>query len=117
MHFEFLHAHGVRHLQPCAHDVGADEGALRRWTVLAATEASGVLLRCLALARLGRRRMEALAPQVVADLAERRDRPVELEAVLIRHAPQERPPRGRCGGTLAGGCIPMGRPKPCPSRD
>ena len=47
-------------------------------------------LRCLALAGLGRWHLSRLAGRVRPLLAADADRPVRLEGVLIRHAPQER---------------------------
>jgi hypothetical protein len=49
-------------------------------------------LRCLALISLGRWQMSRLAGRVMPLLAAAPDRPVQVEFVLIRHAPQERGP-------------------------
>jgi len=92
MYLEFLRAENVRHLAPREYDFSDGRGAIRRWTVLPATEASDALLRCLALASLGQRQMPLLATQVGAELGERSERPVRLELVLVQHAPQERAP-------------------------
>ena len=89
MHVERLRAANVRRLAASENDFADGPVALRRWTVLGASKSSDALLRSLAPASLGRRQMEAFAPRLVADLAERHDGPIELEAVLIRHAPQE----------------------------
>jgi hypothetical protein len=58
MYFESFRADNVRHLEPGEHNFRAGRGAIRKWTVLEATEASAALVRCLALASLGRRQMQ-----------------------------------------------------------
>ncbi|MCZ7640134.1 MAG: hypothetical protein M5U12_31205 [Verrucomicrobia bacterium] len=92
MHIESLRAENVRHLEPCEHAFSAGQGAIRKWTVLEATDASHALLRCVALAGLGRRQMLLLACSLNGELVEQRALPAHLEFVLIRHAPQERMP-------------------------
>ena len=93
MYFESLRAENVRYLEPCEHDFRDGQDAIRKWTVLEATDASHALLRCVALVGLGRRQMPLLACRVNGELVEQQDRPAHLEFVLIRHAPQERRPR------------------------
>ena len=90
MYFESFRAEHVRHLASSAHDFREGRGAIRKWTVLEAGEASDALLRGLALAALGRRQMPLLTSRVPVELAARKDHPARLEFVLIRHAPQER---------------------------
>lgn len=90
MYFESLRAENVRHLGFYEHDFGDGRGAIRKWTVLEASEASGALLQCLALAGLGQRQMHVVAPRICSMMIEQRNRPSHLEFVLIRHAPQER---------------------------
>src|ERR1019366_82221 len=65
---------------------------IRRWTLLSTGAAATARLRCLALASLGRWHMARLAGRVLPLLAANTHRPVQVEFVLIRHAPQERMP-------------------------
>lgn len=90
MHIEFLRAENVRHVAPSDCDFSDGRGALRRWTLLPASEASDALLRCLALASLGRRQTSVLAPKLSAMLGVRTEHPARLEYTLVYHAPQER---------------------------
>ena len=92
MHIEFLRAENVRHVAPSDCDFSDGRGALRRWTRLPASEASDALLRCLALASLGRRQTSVLAPKLGTMLGVRTEHPALLEYTLIYHAPQERGP-------------------------
>ena len=92
MYFESLRAENIRHLEPCELDFRDGQDAIRKWTVLEATDASHALLRCVALGGLGRRQMPLLARRVNGELVGQPDRPAHLEFVLIRHAPQERRP-------------------------
>jgi hypothetical protein len=92
MYIESLRPENVRHLEPREHDFRDRQGAIRKWTVFEATEASDTLLRCMALAGLGRRQIALLPSRVPRALVEQEDRPAVLEFVLIRHAPQERRP-------------------------
>ena len=90
MYIERLLAENVRHL-PSVEQVYADgPHQVRRWTLLAAGAAGTACLRCLALAGQGRRQLARLAARVGPLLAEDSNRPVQVEFVLIRHAPQER---------------------------
>jgi hypothetical protein len=108
MYLERLLAENVRHLAAVEQVFSDGPHQIRRWTLLSAgAEATG-LLRCLALVSLGRWQMSRLAGRVPPLLASDTHRPVRLEFVLIRHAPQERLPhspsrhhRGWC--FLAGG--------------
>jgi hypothetical protein len=70
MDVEPLRAENVRHLEPCEHDVRAGHDAIRKSTVLEATDASHALMRCAALVRLGRRQMPPLACRVSTELVE-----------------------------------------------
>jgi hypothetical protein len=90
MYFESLRAENVRHLEPGEHDFRAGRGAIRKWAVLEVSEASDALVRCLALAGLGRKQMAMLTSRVSETLIGPGDRPPHFEFVLIRHAPQER---------------------------
>lgn len=92
MYFESFRADNVRHLEPGENDFRAGRGAIRKWTVLEATEASDALVRCLALAGLGRRQMPKVASRICGMMIGQGDRPSLLEFALIRHAPQERGP-------------------------
>lgn len=116
MYFESLRAENIRHLGSYEHDFGDGLGAIRKWTVLEATEASGALLRCLALAGLGRRQIPRVAPRICRMLIGQGDRPSHLEFVLIRHAPQERglhsPVRRQSGWQLRSDGRFMPLPKP-----
>ena len=114
MYFERLLAENVRHL-------GADERVfsdgpqtLRRWTLLSTGPAAIALMRCLALASLGAWQASRLASRVAPLLAESPHRPLRIEFVQIRHAPQERaphsPPRIHRGLTVSPGgksCTPV----------
>ncbi|HRZ54666.1 MAG TPA: hypothetical protein P5525_04305, partial [Candidatus Paceibacterota bacterium] len=92
MHIEFLRAENVRHVAPSDYDFSNGRGAIRRWTVLPASEASDALLRCLTLASLGQRQTPVLAAKLSTTLGVRSERPARLEYTLIYHAPQERAP-------------------------
>ncbi|MBE7502570.1 MAG: hypothetical protein HS113_20245, partial [Verrucomicrobiales bacterium] len=92
MYIESLRAENVRHLEPREYDFRVGQGAIRKWTVLEATDASHALLRGVALVNLGRRQVPLLAGRLNGELVEEPDRAAHLEFVLIRHAPQERMP-------------------------
>jgi hypothetical protein len=94
MHFERFLVENVRRLGNRQHDFTIGPGRLRRWNLLPTGGAASSLLRSLALAGLGQRQLQRLAPWSPLDLAERADQPVHLEFVQIRHAPQERLPAG-----------------------
>ena len=65
---------------------------LLKWILLPAGAPSGALLRALALGGMGRLQVQNLSRQAWPDLAECPGRPVRLEFVQVRHAPQERGP-------------------------
>jgi hypothetical protein len=116
MYLESLRTENVRHLGSCEHGFGDGPGAIRKWTLLEASEASGTLLQCLALAGLGQRQIHLVAPRICRLLMEPRGRPSQLEFVLIRHAPQERNPhtpvRRQAGWQFRGDGQIMPLPKP-----
>jgi len=89
MFLERLLAENVRHLAAVEQVFSEGPQQIRRWTLLNAGAAATGLLRCLALASLGRWQMSRLAGRVLPLLAADKRRPVRLEFVLIRHAPQE----------------------------
>jgi hypothetical protein len=107
MYLERLLTENVRHLAPVEQVFGDGPRQVRRWTLLAAGTAGTACLRCLALAGQGRRQLNRLAARVGPLLAEDSDRPVQVEFVLIRHAPQERlpssPPRHHQGWRILSG--------------
>ena len=90
MYLERLLPENVRHLAPVCQVFSAGPQQIRRWTLLPAGAASTALLRCLALVSLGRGQVSRLAEKMKPLLAADPKRPVQLEFVLIRHAPQER---------------------------
>jgi len=90
MHFERLLVTNVRYLEDREHDFTIGPGHLRKWNVLPASGSSSALLRALALGGMGRRQVQMFAQRPLPDLAERSDRPVHLEFIQVRHAPQER---------------------------
>ena len=92
MYLERLLAENVRHLAAVEQVFSDGPQQIRRWTLLSAGAASTVRLRCLALVSLGRWQMSRLAGRVLPLLAADTHRPVRVEFVLIRHAPQERLP-------------------------
>ena len=94
MYLERLLPENVRHLAPVEQVFSDDLQQIRRWTLLSAGAAATSRLRCLALVSLGRWQMSRLAGRVLPLLAAKPDRPVQMEFVLIRHAPQERQPHG-----------------------
>lgn len=69
MYFESLRSENVRHLAPVARVFSAGPHEIRRWTLLNAGAAATVLLRCLALASLGRRPTSRLADRVLPLIA------------------------------------------------
>src|ERR1035437_6381277 len=108
MYLERLLPGNVRNLAPVEQVFSDGPQQVRRWTLLSAGAAATSRLRCLALVSLGRWQMSRLAGRVLPLLAAKPDRPVQMEFVLIRHAPQERQPhraaRHHQGwGFLAGG--------------
>jgi hypothetical protein len=107
MHFERLFLENVRHLDNREHDFTIGPGQLRRWNLLPTDDSSTALLRALALAGLGRWQIQRLAQQSPLDLVARSDRPVRLEFVQIRHAPQERAPASPARRHL-GWCVDVG---------
>jgi len=92
MYLERLLAENVRQLAAVEQVFSDGPQQIRRWTLLNAGAAATGLLRCLALVSLGRWQMARLAGRVLPLLASDTHRPVRLEFVLIRHAPQERLP-------------------------
>ena len=92
MYLERLLPENVRHLAPVEEVFSDGPQQIRRWTLLSAGAAATARLRCLALISLGRWQMSRLAGRVRPLLAAHLDRPVQVEFVLIRHAPQERQP-------------------------
>ena len=92
MYLERLLPENVRHLAPVEQVFSGGPQQIRRWTLLNAGAAATAQLRCLALVSLGRWQMSRLAERVLPLLAAEPDRPVQVEFVLIRHAPQERGP-------------------------
>ena len=92
MYLERLLPENVRTLAPVEQVFSDGPQQIRRWTLLSAGAAATAQLRCLALASLGRWQMSRLAGQVMPLLAADSARPVQVEFVLIRHAPQERLP-------------------------
>jgi hypothetical protein len=92
MYLERMLAENVRHLAAIEQVFSDGPQQIRRWTLLNAGTAATGLLRCLALVSLGRWQMSSLAGRVLPLLASDTHRPVRLELVLIRHAPQERLP-------------------------
>jgi hypothetical protein len=92
MYLERLLPENVRHLAPVEQVFSDGPQQIRRWTLLSAGAAATARLRCLALVSLGRWQMSRLARQVLPLLAQNPDRSVQVEFVLIRHAPQERGP-------------------------
>jgi hypothetical protein len=92
MYLERLLAENVRHLAAVEQVFSDGPQQIRRWTLLSAGAAATGLLRCLALVSLGRWQMSRLAGRVSPLLVSDTHRPVRLECVLIRHAPQERLP-------------------------
>jgi hypothetical protein len=92
MYLERLLAENVRHLAAVEQVFSDGPQQIRRWTLLNAGAAATGLLRCLALVSLGRWQMSRLAGRMLPLLASDAHRPVRLELVLIRHAPQERLP-------------------------
>jgi hypothetical protein len=92
MYLERLLAENVRHSAAVEQVFSDGPQQIRRWTLLNAGAAATGLLRCMALVSLGRWQMSRLAARVLPLLASDTHRPVRLEFVLIRHAPQERLP-------------------------
>jgi hypothetical protein len=92
MYVERLLPENVRNLAPVEQVFSDGPQQIRRWTLLSAGTAATARLRCLALVSLGRWQMSRLAGRVLPLLAAEPDRPVRVEFVLIRHAPQERGP-------------------------
>ena len=92
VYLERLLPENVRHLPPIEGVFSDGPRRVRRWTLLSAGAAATARLRCLALVSLGRWQMSRLAGRAMPLLAADTDRPVRLEFVLIRHAPQERGP-------------------------
>ncbi|MCX6926925.1 MAG: radical SAM protein, partial [Verrucomicrobia bacterium] len=92
MYLERLFPENVRHLAAVEQVFSDGPQQIRRWTLLSAGAAATAQLRCLALISLGRWQMSRLAERVLPLLAAKPDRPVRMEYVLIRHAPQERLP-------------------------
>ena len=96
MYFERLLTENVRYLTPVekVFTDGPDQAGLAvmvcRWTLLRTGPDSTALMRCLALASLGTWQVSRLAGRVMSLMAEVPSRPVQMEFVLIRHAPQER---------------------------
>ncbi len=129
MYLERLLPENVRHLAPVEQVFSDGPQQIRRWTLLSAGAAATARLRCLALASLGRWQMSRLAERVLPLLAADADRPVRVEFVLIRHAPQERvtsqpvaassglapPGRRRMGSAAASGVALPGAGRPARS--
>ena len=92
MYLERLLPENVRRLAPVEQVFSDGPHRIRRWTLLSAGPAATAQLRCLALVSLGRWQMSRLAGRMMPLLAAHPDRPVRVEFVLIRHAPQERGP-------------------------
>jgi hypothetical protein len=107
MHIERLRVQNARHLDDREHDFTIEPGRLRKWNLLPAGHSSLALLRALALAGLGRRQVQWFAQQPLPLPAAHRDRPVQVEFVQVRHAPQERgaasPARRHLGWRVNGG--------------
>ena len=92
MYLERLLPENVRGLAAVERVFSDGPQEIRRWTLLNTGAAATARLRCLALIGLGRWQMSRLAGRVMRMLAEDAARPVRVEFVLIRHAPQERLP-------------------------
>lgn len=92
VYLERLLPENVRHLAPVEQVFSEGPQQIRRWTLLSTGPAATAWLRCLALAGLGRWQMSRLAGRVLPLLAANTHRPVRMEFVLVRHAPQERMP-------------------------
>ena len=90
MYIERLLPENVRHLAPVEQVFSVGPREIRRWTLLNAGAAATARLRCLALVSLGRWLMSRLAGRMLRLLAANPARPVQVEFVLVRHAPQER---------------------------
>ena len=90
MYLERLLPENIRHLAPVEQAFSDGPRRIRRWTLLSAGAAATAQLRCLALISLGRWHLSRLAGRVLPQLAADRARPVQVEFVVIRHAPQER---------------------------
>ena len=88
MHIEQLVAENVRHLDGRTWTFAVEGGAIRKWTLLPAEAAAPALLRCLALAGMGRRQMDMV--RLPAAFARQLHQTVRMEWVQIRHALQER---------------------------
>ena len=95
MYLERLLPQNVRHLAAVEQLFSDGPQQIRRWTLLSVGASSTARLRCLALVSLGRWQMSRLAEWVLPLLAAEPDRPVQVEFVLIRHAPQERLPHSQ----------------------
>ncbi len=92
VYLERLLPENVRHLAPVEQVFSDGPQQIRRWTLLSTGPAATARLRCLALASLGRWQLSRLAGRVLPLLAANTHRPVRVEFVLVRHAPQERMP-------------------------
>jgi hypothetical protein len=92
MYLERLLPENVRHLAPVELVFSHGPRQLHRWTLLSAGAAATAQLRCLALAGLGRCQLARLAGPALPLLAADPRRPMQLESVLIRHAPPEHMP-------------------------
>ena len=89
MHFERFLADNVGHLGHGEFHFAIGPRQLRKWILQSADASSGALLRALALGGTGRLQVQNLPRQAWPDLAEHPGRPVRLEFVQVRHAPQE----------------------------
>jgi hypothetical protein len=89
MHFERFLADNAAHLGHREYHFAIGPRQLRKWILLPADASSGALLRALALGGMGRLQVQNLPRQAWPDLAQCPDRPVRLEFVQVRHAPQE----------------------------
>lgn len=92
MYLERLLTENVRHLASVEQVFAEGLRQVQRWTLLDAAAAGTACLRCLALAGQGRWQLKHLAARARLLLAADAERPVQVEFVLIRHAPQERLP-------------------------
>ena len=89
VYLERLLPENVRHLAPVEQVFSDGPRQIRRWTLLSAGAGATSQLRCLALAGLGRWQLSRMAGQLMPLLAADPERLVQLESVLIRHAPQD----------------------------
>ena len=89
VYLERILTENVRRLAPVEQVFSDGPRQIRRWTLLSAGAGATSQLRCLALAGLGRWQLSRMAGRMMPLLAADPERLVQLESVLIRHAPQD----------------------------